>query len=77
MVYRCVVSIESRRKISAAQCAYWLHAYRLNDRIIHTRLLQFIILLLVVLVAGCSMSNLNPLLELLLLFIIFRIILEF
>ena len=73
MVYRCVVSIESRRKISA-QCAYWLHAYRLNDRIIiimikiilfiHTRLLQFIILLLVVLVAGCSMSKLNPLLNL-------------
>ena len=63
MVYRCVVSIESRRRISA-QCAYWLHAYRLNDRIIHTRLLQFIILLLVVLAAGCSMSKLNPLLDL-------------
>ena len=56
MAYRCVVSIESRRKISA-QCAYWLHAYRLNDRIIHTRLLQLVILLLVVLVVGCSMSN--------------------
>ena len=38
MVYRCVVSIESRRKISA-QYAYWLHAYRLHDRIIHTQLI--------------------------------------
>ena len=42
MAYFCVVSIESRREISA----------------------QFIILSMVILVAGCSMAELNPLLDL-------------